>query len=75
MAVVGPTLARSAFFENVSGAYLYALLPGALHCYRALLSGTDPTARVWLKALFACSAMIVFTTLASSVLTAISNGR
>ena len=72
---MGPTLAQSAFFENVSGAYLYALLPGALHCYRALLSSTDPTARVWLKALLACAAIVVFTTLAASILAAISNSR
>jgi len=30
---VGPTLARSAFFENLSGAYLYATLASALPLY------------------------------------------
>jgi len=31
--VVGPTLARSYLFENISGVYLYALLPGIVITY------------------------------------------
>ncbi len=31
--VVGPTLVRSAYFENISGVYLYATLVGALPLY------------------------------------------
>ena len=31
--VVGPTLARSAYFENISGAYLYATFLSALPVY------------------------------------------
>ncbi|HEY9037991.1 MAG TPA: hypothetical protein VIN05_03475 [Roseovarius sp.] len=33
--VVGPTLARSAFFENISGVYLYATMISALPLYTA----------------------------------------
>ncbi len=33
LSVVGPTLARSALFENISGAYLYATLVSALPLY------------------------------------------
>ncbi len=35
--VVGPTLARSAFFENISGAYLYATLVSALPLYTSVI--------------------------------------
>ncbi|WP_068117946.1 hypothetical protein [Tropicimonas marinistellae] len=35
--VVGPTLARSAFFENISGVYLYATLISALPLYVILI--------------------------------------
>lgn len=34
--VVGPTLARSALFENISGVYLYATLASALPLYATL---------------------------------------
>lgn len=50
--VVGPTLARSAFFENISGVYLYATLVSALPLYvtvidRSLQSGDGRSA--WLR--------------------------
>ncbi len=35
--VVGPTLARSAFFENISGVYLYATLVSALPLYASVI--------------------------------------
>lgn len=39
--VVAPTLARSALFENLSGAYLYATLVSALPLYVSLLQSSD----------------------------------
>lgn len=39
--VVGPTLARSALFENLSGAYLYATLVSALPLYAHAFAGTN----------------------------------
>lgn len=39
--VVGPTLARSALFENLSGVYLYATLVSALPLYVHAFSGTN----------------------------------
>ncbi len=38
--VVGPTLARSALFENISGVYLYATLVSALPLYKLALHQT-----------------------------------
>ncbi|GGE62747.1 hypothetical protein [Actibacterium pelagium] len=35
--VVGPTLARSVFFENISGVYLYATLVSALPLYTSVI--------------------------------------
>ncbi|WP_234416768.1 hypothetical protein [Ruegeria sp. Alg231-54] len=35
--VVGPTLVRSAYFENISGVYLYATLVGALPLYLSIV--------------------------------------
>ncbi|WP_027258032.1 MULTISPECIES: hypothetical protein [Leisingera] len=35
--VVGPTLVRSAFFENISGVYLYATLVSALPLYATVI--------------------------------------
>ena len=35
--VVGPTLVRSVFFENISGVYLYATLVSALPLYMAMV--------------------------------------
>ena len=35
--VVGPTLVRSAYFENISGVYLYATLVGALPLYLSVV--------------------------------------
>ncbi len=35
--VVGPTLVRSAFFENISGVYLYATLVSALPLYTSVI--------------------------------------
>lgn len=37
--VVAPTLARSAFFENVSGVYLYATLVSAIPLYVSVIEG------------------------------------
>ena len=37
LAVVSPTLARSAFFENISGVYLYATMISALPLYRSAI--------------------------------------
>lgn len=47
LSVVGPTLARSALFENISGVYLYATLVSALPLYtfaieKKLARNTDP---------------------------------
>jgi hypothetical protein len=36
---VAPTLARSAFFENVSGVYLYATLVSAIPLYVSVIEG------------------------------------
>ncbi len=40
LGVVAPTLARSAFFENISGAYLYATLISALPLYIASIESS-----------------------------------
>ena len=53
--VVGPTLERSYLFENISGVYLYALLPGTYIAYSAIWVisrdlESDPrgrTSRIW----------------------------
>ncbi len=50
--VVGPTLIRSAFFENISGVYLYATLVSALPLYvtvidRSLEKGTWRPEWLW----------------------------
>lgn len=37
LTVVGPTLVRSALFENISGVYLYATLVGALPLYVSVM--------------------------------------
>lgn len=37
--VVGPTLVRSALFENISGVYLYATLVSALPLYATVMAG------------------------------------
>jgi hypothetical protein len=37
--VVAPTLARSAFFENISGVYLYATLVSAIPLYVSVIDG------------------------------------
>lgn len=37
--VVAPTLARSAFFENISGVYLYATLVSAIPLYVSVIEG------------------------------------
>lgn len=37
LSVVGPTLVRSAYFENISGAYFYATIVSALPLYVAVL--------------------------------------
>jgi hypothetical protein len=39
--VVGPTLAQSAVFQNISGVYLYATLVSALPLYVAAINGPD----------------------------------
>mgnify|MGYP001828836972 CR=1 FL=1 len=41
LSVVGPTLARSALFENISGAYLYATLASALPLYVVAVERSD----------------------------------
>jgi hypothetical protein len=38
---VSPTLARSAFFENISGVYLYATMISALPLYVSALGGSE----------------------------------
>lgn len=38
LSVVGPTLERSFLFENISGVYLYALVPGTFIAHLAILS-------------------------------------
>ncbi len=50
--VVGPTLARSAFFENISGVYLYATLVSALPLYVAVIDRclqTSDAQSEWLR--------------------------
>lgn len=42
--VVAPTLVRSVFFENISGAYLYATLASALPLYVAAIETSDKLA-------------------------------
>lgn len=41
LGVVAPTLARSAWFENISGAYLYAVLLSALPVYATVFDRLD----------------------------------
>ena len=41
LAVVSPTLARSAFFENISGVYLYATMISALPLYVSALGRSE----------------------------------
>ncbi|WP_095588029.1 hypothetical protein [Actibacterium ureilyticum] len=41
LAVVSPTLARSAFFENISGVYLYATMISALPLYRSAIRRSE----------------------------------
>lgn len=43
--VVAPTLARSAFFENISGVYLYATLVSAIPLYVSVIEGWLAQAR------------------------------
>jgi hypothetical protein len=72
--VVGPTLLRSAIFENISGSYLYALLPGAYCAYRALLvtpvKDDRPLSPLWsiLVSLGLCASVPLFVTLAAMAL-------
>ena len=76
--VVGPTLLRSAAFENISGSYLYALLPGAYCAYRALLTtpvkGERPLSPPLsiLVSLGLCASILLFVTLASMGLAALT---
>jgi len=73
--VVGPTLERSFLFENISGVYLYALLPGAVFTYLAVLSDSADTkkgplsARPVLVTMVACIGLVLMVTLLSMALT------
>jgi hypothetical protein len=39
--VVGPTLAQSALFQNISGVFLYATMVSALPLYMAVIERSD----------------------------------
>lgn len=69
--VVGPTLARSALFENISGVYLYACLLGALPIYACVIAGQrDLPVRAgpWLAALACCALLAgLLTAVASAI--------
>lgn len=73
--VVGPTLERSFLFENISGAYLYALMPGATITYIAVMAKSAntknglPSAGSVLAAVLACVGLVIVVTLLSVTLT------
>lgn len=73
--VVGPTLERSFLFENISGVYLYALMPGASITYIAVMAKSSntknglPSARPVLVAVLACVGLVIVATLLSVTLT------
>ena len=56
--VVAPTLARSAFFENISGVYLYATLVSAIPLYVAVFQ--DCLARCGSQARFPTTGVAIF---------------
>lgn len=73
--VVGPTLERSYLFENISGVYLYALLPGTYITYSAIWLNaqekkSDPRGianRIWI--MLACLLPVLAVTVLSTGLT------
>ncbi|KQI70873.1 hypothetical protein AN191_15390 [Loktanella sp. 5RATIMAR09] len=73
--VVGPTLERSYLFENISGVYLYALLPGAVFAYLAVISDPADTkkgpfsARSVKVIIVACVSLVLMVTFLSMALT------
>jgi hypothetical protein len=79
--VVGPTLQRAWLFENISGAYLYSAIPGALVAHGALLrhfvTGNSEADALRTRALgksvvlVSALGVVVFVTLLSSAMTAV----
>jgi len=75
LSVVGPTLERSYLFENLSGVYLYALLPGTVITYWVAIPGSKDTehglfaASPALVILIACLTLVLMVTLLSMALT------
>lgn len=73
--VVGPTLERSYLFENISGVYLYALLPGTVITSLAVtLNSTDTkngpfSARSVKVIIVACVSLVLMVTFLSMALT------
>ena len=76
MQVVGPTLKRAFLFENISGVYLYGILPGAFIAYlvvfqerNAATSSNLPSRSSTITALGLCAAIVLLVTIVSVGLT------
>lgn len=73
--VVGPTLARSYLFENISGVYLYALLPGVVITYWPAMPNSEGTndspfaTRQIIVIIGACLSVVLVVTVLSTGLT------
>jgi CDP-diglyceride synthetase len=73
--VVGPTLVRSYLFENISGVYLYALLPGIVITYWPEMPNPEGTndspfaTRRTIVIIGACLCLVVLVTVLSIGLT------
>jgi hypothetical protein len=74
--VIGPTLKRAFLFENISGAYLYSILPGAFIAYLTVFQGskvaTSANLPSWFNAITAlglCAAIVLVVTILSVGLT------
>jgi hypothetical protein len=69
--VLGPTLSRAYAFDTISGAYLYALLPGAVLTYAAWLTEAFEERARWAEAaaiLFLCLLIFGVVTALSGVM-------
>lgn len=70
--VVGPTLEHSYLFENISGVYLYALLPGIVITYWPAMPNSEGTndrpfsARPAIVIIGACLSVVLIVTLLSA---------
>lgn len=61
--VIAPTLAQSALFENISGAYLYAILISALPLYTAALDNPACRYKLFSRSLEKSGSLLVAITL------------